>query len=175
MNLWLGIAGVVTIVLFVVVGAFIITGPERIWNRFGPPDLGEISFETLKRRSTPNDALACPTDLCSAKSDIIPPLFSVSAGDLQLAFSNVIASEKRVTKVEATDRDRRDRTERYIQRSRLMGFPDTIVVQFFERPGGRSTLALYSRSQLGKSDFGVNRARIARWLEKLTMRAPVSN
>ena len=99
----------------------------------------------------------------------------MSAGDLQLAFSNVIASEKRVTKVEATDRDRRDRTERYIQRSRLMGFPDTIVVQFFERPGGRSSLALYSRSQLGKSDFGVNRARIARWLEKLTMRAPVSN
>ena len=99
-------------------------------------------------------------------------MFSVSAGDLQLAFSNVIASEERVTKVEATDRDR---TERYIQRSRLMGFPDTIVVRFFERPGGLSTLALYSRSQLGKSDFGVNRARIARWLEKLTMQAPVSN
>src|SRR6516165_742003 len=32
------------------------TGPERIWNIFGPPDLGAISFETLKRRSTPNDA-----------------------------------------------------------------------------------------------------------------------
>jgi len=172
MNLWLGIAGVVTFALFALVGTFIITGPERIWNIFGPPDLGAISFETLKRRSTPNDALACPTDLCSAKSDIIPPLFSVSAGDLQLAFSNVIASEERVTKVESTDRDR---TERYIQRSRLMGFPDTIVVRFFERPGGRSTLALYSRSQLGKSDFGVNRARIARWLEKLTMQAPVSN
>jgi uncharacterized protein (DUF1499 family) len=56
-----------------------------------------------------------------------------------------------------------------------MGFPDTVVVRFFKRPGGRSTLALYSRSQLGKSDFGVNRARIARWLEKLTMQAPVSN
>jgi len=172
MNFWLGIAGVVTLALLALVGTFIITGPERIWNIFGPPDLGAISFETLKRRSTPNDALACQTDLCSAKSDIIPPLFSVSAGELQLAFSNVIASEERVTKVEAPDRDR---TERYIQRSRLMGFPDTIVVRFFERPGGRSTLALYSRSQLGRSDFGVNRARIARWLEKLTMQAPVSN
>ena len=172
MNFWLGIVGVVTLVLLAMVGTFIIIGPERIWNIFGPPDLGEISFETLKRRSTPNDALACPTDLCSAKSDIIPQLFFVSASELQLAFGNVIASEERVTKVEAADRDR---TERYIQRSRLMGFPDTIVVQFFERPGGRSTLALYSRSQMGKSDFGVNRARIARWLEKLTMRAPVSN
>ena len=130
MNFWSGLAAVATLVLLGMVAAFIIMGPERIGNLFGPPDLGAISFETLKRRSTPNDALACPTDICGAKSDIIPPLFSVSAGDLQLAFSNVIGSEERVTKVEATDRDR---TERYIQRSRLMGFPDTIVVRFFER------------------------------------------
>ena len=162
MNFWLGIVAVVTLVVLAMVGAFIIIGPERVWSLFGPPDLGGISFETLQRRSTPNDALGCPTELCSAKSDIVPPLFSANASDLQLAFSNVIASEGRVTKVEGADRDR---TERYIQRSRLMGFPDTIVVRFFERPGGQSTLALYSRSQLGKSDFGVNRARIARWLE----------
>jgi uncharacterized protein (DUF1499 family) len=171
MNLWLGIAAVVTLALLAAVGAFVIIGPERIWNLFGPPDLGEVSFETLQRRSTPNDALACPTELCSANSDIVPPLFSVSASDLQLAFGKVIASEQRVTKVEANDRDK---TERYIQRSRLMGFPDTIVVRFLERPEGRSTLALYSRSQLGRGDFGVNRARIERWLEKLAVEAPVS-
>ena len=171
MNLWLGIAAVVTIVLLAMVGAFVIVGPERIWNLFGPPDLGGVSFETLQRRSTPNDALACPTNLCSAKSDIVPPLFSLSASDLQRAFGRVIASEERVTKVEATARYN---TERYIQRSRLMGFPDTVVVWFLERPEGRSTLALYSRSQLGRGDFGVNGARIERWLEKLAIEAPVS-
>jgi uncharacterized protein (DUF1499 family) len=32
----------------------------------------------------------------------------------------------------------------------------------------RSTLAIYSRSQLGRSDLGVNLARIERWLDKLT-------
>jgi uncharacterized protein (DUF1499 family) len=169
MNLWSGIAAVVTLALLAAVGAFVIIGPERIWNLFGPPDLGEVSFETLQRRSMPNDALACPTELCSANSDIVPPLFSLSASDLQLAFTKVIASEQRVTKVEANDR-----AERYIQRSRLMGFPDTIVVRFLERPEGRSTLALYSRSQLGRGDFGVNRARIERWLEKLAVEAPVS-
>jgi uncharacterized protein (DUF1499 family) len=91
--------------------------------------------------------------------------------DLRLAFRKVIASEDRVVLVEAIDQDM---SERYIQRSRLMGFPDTIVVRFFERPAGQSTLALYSRSQLGKGDLGVNRARIERWLEKLTMQAPTS-
>jgi uncharacterized protein (DUF1499 family) len=171
MNFWLSVASVVTLVLLAMVGAFIIVGPERVWSLFGPPDLGEISFETLQRRSTPNDALACPTELCGATSDIVSPLFSTSASDLQLAFSKVIASEERVTKVEANDRDR---TERYIQRSRLMGFPDTIVVRFIVRPEGRSTLALYSRSQLGRGDFGVNRARIERWLEKLAKEVPLS-
>jgi uncharacterized protein (DUF1499 family) len=171
MNFWLSIVAVVTLVLLAMVGAFIVIGPERVWSLFGPPDLGGISFETLQRRSTPNDALGCPAELCSAKSDIVPRLFSVSASDLQLAFSKVIASEERVTQVDVNERDR---TERYIQRSRLVGFPDTIVVRFLERPQGRSTLALYSRSQLGRGDLGVNRARIERWLEKLAKEAPLS-
>jgi uncharacterized protein (DUF1499 family) len=171
MNIWLGIAAVVALLLVAMVAAFVLIGPERFWNLFGPPDLGAISFETLKRRSTPNDALACPPDVCSANSDLLPPAFALSAMDLRLAFRKVIASEDRVVLVEATDQDM---SERYIQRSKLMGFPDTIVVRFFERPGGQSTLALYSRSQLGEGDLGVNRARIERWLEKLTMQAPIA-
>ena len=171
MNIWLGMAAVAALLLVAMVAAFVLIGPERFWTLFGPPDLGAISFETLKRRSTPNDALACPPDVCSANSDLLPPVFAVNAKDLQLAFSRVIASEDRVVLVEATDQDT---SERYIQRSRLMGFPDTIVVRFFERPGGQSTLALYSRSQLGRGDLGVNRARIERWLEKLMMQAPTS-
>ena len=171
MNIWLGIAATVTLLLVAMVAAFVLIGPERVWMLFGPPDLGAISFETLKRRSTPNDALACPPDVCSAKSDLLPPVFAVSAMNLRLAFSKVIASEDRVVLVEATDEDT---SERYIQRSRLMGFPDTIVVRFFERPAGQSTLALYSRSQLGMGDLGVNRARIERWLEKLSTHAPIS-
>jgi uncharacterized protein (DUF1499 family) len=171
MNIWLGIAAVMALLLVAMVAAFVLIGPERIWNLFGPSDLGAISFETLKRRSTPNDALACPPDVCSANSDLLPPAFALSAMDLRLAFRKVIASEDRVVLVEATDQDM---SERYIQRSRLMGFPDTIVVRFLERPGGQSTLALYSRSQLGEGDLGVNRARIERWLEKLTMQAPIA-
>ena len=171
MNIWLSIAAAVALLLIAVIGAFVLIGPERFWSLFGPPDLGAISFDTLKRRSTPNDALACPPDVCSANSDLLPPVFAVSAKELRLAFSKVIASEDRVVAVEAIDQDA---SERYIQRSRLMGFPDTIVVRFFERPGGQSTVALYSRSQLGRSDLGVNRARIERWLEKLTMQAAVS-
>jgi hypothetical protein len=52
MNIWLGIAATVALLLVAVVAAFVLIGPERFWNLFGPPDLGPISFETLKRRST---------------------------------------------------------------------------------------------------------------------------
>jgi uncharacterized protein (DUF1499 family) len=52
--------------------------------------------------------------------------------------------------------------DRYVERSALLGFPDTIVVRYIEQSQGRSTLAMYSRSQLGRGDLGVNKARLER-------------
>lgn len=167
MNPWLATAAGAVLLAAVGVAGFLVTGPERVWGLFGPPDLGPVAFETLQRRSTPNDALACPADVCRARADIVPPIFAVGAADLARAFDKAIASEPRLTLVETSGL-----TRRYIQRSRLLGFPDTIVVRFFERPGGHSTLALYSRSQLGKGDLGANRARIERWLADLLQNAP---
>jgi uncharacterized protein (DUF1499 family) len=45
------------------------------------------------------------------------------------------------------------------------------VVQFFDSANGHATLAVYSRSQLGKGDLGVNLARIKRWLALLQQNA----
>jgi uncharacterized protein (DUF1499 family) len=153
------------------IAAFFLGGRERIWSLFGSPDLGSIHFETLARRTTPNDALACPPGICQAQSDVTPPEYAVSAADLRLAVAKAISAEPRLTAVASDDSTMIDR---YIQRSALMRFPDTIVVQFFDRPGGRSTLALYSRSQLGHGDMGVNRARLERWLAKLGEIVPVA-
>lgn len=170
MNAWFGIAAGLTLLVGIAVATFFLVGPERVWSLCGPADLGPVSFESLQRRATPNDALACPPDICRAQSDLLPPVFAFGAVELSRAFDKAIASEPRLTLVETTDQGA---SRRYIQRSRLMGFPDTVVIRFFERPDGRSTLALYSRSQLGKGDLGVNRARIERWLEKLRRVAPV--
>lgn len=147
-----------------VVLVFLLMGPERVWRLAGQPDLGPVSFEQLERRDTLNDALACPSDVCSAKADVAAVRYPVSAAELRHAFAKVIASEPRVTTVDSDDATM---TDRYIQRTRWLGFPDTVVVQFFDRPGGQSTLAIYSRSQLGESDLGANRTRIERWLARL--------
>lgn len=151
--------------------AFFLAGPARIWSLFGPADLGPVEFETLVRRTTPNDALACPPGICQAQSDVAPPAYAVAAADLRAAFAKVISSEPRITAVASDDTEMIDR---YIQRSALMHYPDTIVVKFFDLPEGRSTIALYSRSQLGHGDMGVNRARIERWLAKLGEAVPVA-
>jgi hypothetical protein len=55
-----------------------------------------------------------------------------------------------------------DRMVTYVTRSRIMGFPDyTTVRQVGEM------LEIYGRLRFGRSDLGVNAARIDRWLGRL--------
>ena len=54
----------------------------------------------------------------------------------------------------------------WVVRSRLMNFPDIVVAEVVARPGGAG-LWLHSRSLLGWSDMGVNRARVGAWLAAL--------
>src|SRR5262245_28330321 len=105
----------------IVIAAFALIGPERVWALFGPADLGPVSFSALERRETPNDALACPPDICRAQSDLAPPVYAVSAEELRAALGWVIASEPRVTRVATEDAPM---VERYVERSALLGFPD---------------------------------------------------
>ena len=166
----LTIFAVAAVVAVIAASVILMFGPEWVWSFFGPPDLGPVAFETLERRTTPNDALVCPPHLCLARSEFVPPLFAVDANGLRAAMAKVIASEPRIALVHTDDMTL---TERYVQRSRLLGFPDTVVVRYIERSKGRSTLAMYSRSQLGRSDLGVNKARLERWLGKLRQVVPV--
>ncbi len=106
-----------------------------------------------------------PPAFCAARSDLTPPVYAVPAQQLRTAFATMIASEPRVVRVASDDAAM---TERYVQRTEWLGFPDTIAVRFLDRPNETSTLALYSRSKFGEGDLGVNRARIERWLAKLS-------
>jgi uncharacterized protein (DUF1499 family) len=129
-------------------------------------DLGPVSFPTLVRRATPNDALACPADGCGgAKADLQAPTFPVPASELRGRLEAVVRGEPRTSHIPGgTDDDRR---VRLMQKSAVLRFPDIIDVEIIAVDSARSTVALYSRSVIGISDFGVNRARLARWLDAL--------
>jgi uncharacterized protein (DUF1499 family) len=53
-----------------------------------------------------------------------------------------------------------------VVRSALMNYPDIVIAEAAAVEGGTG-LWLYSRSLIGWSDMGVNRARVMAWLEAL--------
>jgi uncharacterized protein (DUF1499 family) len=125
-------------------------------------DIDRVTWTTLTRHKTPNDALACQATLCpNAKPDLEPRIYPLEPSAL-LARLREIARAHPGTRELSCAPDC-DRIARFVQRTRLMRFPDTIDIEAFPAPGG-STLAIYSRSLIGRRDFGVNRARVERWL-----------
>jgi uncharacterized protein (DUF1499 family) len=136
---------------------------DTIWSAiFGNPDLGPVTFPTLVRRRSPNDALVCPRTLCSsATPDREPPIFPLPAARLRAIVDEVLARQPRTTVLE------QGRQARYLVRSPILRFPDTVNVEVVDLGAGRATVALYSRSQIGRGDLGANRRRLERWLARI--------
>jgi uncharacterized protein (DUF1499 family) len=142
---------------------------------FGPPDLGPVDFGTMARRRRPNDALACPAGLCDrAEPDFSPPVFALSEDELRERLTAAILREPGVTPVYRDARPGLPAQDRYVARSALMSYPDTIDVRYVPLAENRATLALYSRSQIGIRDFGVNLARVRRWTDPAFIGAEVA-
>ena len=55
----------------------------------------------------------------------------------------------------------------YIARTRLMRYPDFVSFRLEPSEDGGTHLAAFSRSRFGRSDRGVNAARLRRWLRGL--------
>lgn len=126
-------------------------------------DVGSMDLRSFDRATSPNDALACPAGRCKAKGDIESPVFPVALNSLMAHAKRVISEQPR-TRLIASD----DQLEQlvFVQRSRFLGFPDTIWIQGLTIKAG-SSLIIYSRSNYGYSDFGVNRERVRAWLDDI--------
>jgi uncharacterized protein (DUF1499 family) len=126
-----------------------------------------IDFATLQRSPTPNQDLLCPAAMCTTQTDGVAPVYNVPVTKLQVAWDQMLAEQPRV---EVQRRDITNMQIDYVQRSRLLRFPDLITVRFVPVDDTHSTLAIYSRSVYGKGDLGVNRARVEEWLARLKSR-----
>lgn len=127
-------------------------------------DTALVDFATLTRSMTPNDSLACPAEFCSAKVDFVTQAVPLSAPELAAKVVTVIGAEPRT---ELAMKDAGGLRLVFVQRSRLFRFPDTVNVAIAPVDVGHATIAVYSRSNYGYGDLGVNRARVADWLAKL--------
>lgn len=137
---------------------------EQVWEIVGgPADQGPVDFATLSPPETHNRYLVCPKALC-AKADAEAPVFALPAEALRDALRAALSAEADLS----APIPESALSERYVQRTPIMRFPDTIAVRYIPLTDGASTLALYSRSLLGNDDRGVNRERVERWLARLS-------
>ncbi len=130
-----------------------------------------IDFGTLVLSWRPNQFLVLPPGFTSvAKPHAASPVFAAKPDAVLAALKQVALAEPR-TSVRADDPGAHEIV--FVQRSRIFGFPDVITAQVKPVAGGTG-LAVLSRAKYGIRDFGVNRARVERWLEKLRGRLPAA-
>ena len=130
-------------------------------------DVATIDFATLALTDKPNQHLLCPADFCAAEAQEVSPLVDLPLDELRTRWDAVIAAQERVT-VLAESNGQID----YVQRTAIVRYPDIITVRFIALTPSQSTLAIYSRSIFGTSDFGGNRGRVDAWLAALEGQTP---
>jgi uncharacterized protein (DUF1499 family) len=123
-----------------------------------------LDFHKLRLGWRPNQFLMLPAGFqAAAKPHATSPVFAASPHAVLDTLKTIALAEPRTT-LKADDAVARQLA--FVQRSKTFGFPDEIAVEAVPVAAG-TALAAYSRARIGIRDFGVNRARIERWTDKL--------
>jgi hypothetical protein len=140
----------------------------------GLPVPPPMDFSALVRPATPNSALAGPAvpGPHAGAPDIVTPVYPVPAARLFAAVRAVAAGQPRIFPAAAYP----ERGQlHWVARSAVFNFPDLVTAQVVAEGADASVLVLYSRSVYGRSDLGVNLARLRVWLAALnTMLVPTT-
>jgi uncharacterized protein (DUF1499 family) len=131
-------------------------------SRLAQDEVIDFAARGSARRS--NVFAICPSGYCTPPGDMASPVFAMGWERLREYWREMIAVQ---SGVETIGWDARRRRATYIQRSEIFHFPDIVTVEFVDLGGGRSSLAIDSRSRYGKGDLGVNRRRVTAWMAVL--------
>lgn len=128
----------------------------------GIPPQGPVDFATLVLPPSPNTCLLTPVTAPGMGHLHRDPL-PATADAVLAAIRATAAAQPRTWPL--ADFAARGQAQ-WVVRSRIMNYPDIIAAE--AAPAGAGTgLWLYSRSLIGWSDFGVNRARVLAWLAEI--------
>jgi len=123
-----------------------------------------VDFAQLQLTGSTNRHLVCPPDLCGADPQAFSPVFDMPPALLRERWRAVVAARPRVELLAEYDGGMQID---YVARTARFRFPDIVTVRFIPVPPAQSTIAIYSRSLYGRSDLGMNRARVESWLSAL--------
>ena len=136
-------------VLYLLVALCILLAGILLWVRVAPSDLAQWHVDplTVADPATPNWARIAAGEILAPAGTLAARIEAALAGEAQVALLAGSLADGWAT---------------YIQRSRLMGYPDYLSIRILPAGDGQETLAVLSRSRFGQSDLGVNAARLAR-------------
>ncbi|MEM6464123.1 MAG: DUF1499 domain-containing protein [Pseudomonadota bacterium] len=159
------VAALVAAVIVVAAVVFLAVGRERSWQMIaGSADRGRFDLAEVKRSPTANDALACTPGLRD-DCDFELPRFDAAPSDL----ADRIALQ--IETVDPLARRVDDRSDighlRYVTYSPNMRFPDLVNIEIVPVDEDRVGVVAYAHAQLGRLDFGANRARLERYFDGL--------
>lgn len=116
--------------------------------------------ETIK----PHSYRVAPPGLNGERVDMASPVYSANPTLMAKAFDDFVLRQAKTIRIAGSPEEG---WMTYVQRTPSLSFPDYISVKFFDLQGGKSTIAVYSRSRYGYSDQGVNEARVSLWIGTL--------
>lgn len=157
-----------TLLAIVAIGVIIFAADrDGFWRRLaGDPDLGQTDFSTLKPNRKPNEGLATSEGYCPHRQpDIISPEYALPAAELAKKLDEKVSGDPLIERVD----DGSDPHKlRFVTRTPLMHFPDTMSVDVIPISKSKSTIAIHAKAQIGHSDFGNNLHRVKSWLKLLS-------
>ena len=116
----------------------------------------KIDFKNFDAPKLSNAVLACPRGWCGGAESIQTVTYDISKESLFLAAKGVVRALPRVTFLHS-DESRLQIVA--VQRSKLIGFPDTFWLQVVDVKDRVSSI-IFSRSNYGSWDAGVNLKRV---------------
>lgn len=152
---------------WVVLAVILLAAGAMIYVRVAPldPDSWHVDPVTAPTPETPNSFRVLAPGATPGPEEMVSPVYAVPPAELMQAFDRMALAQPRTERLAGTPDGQGFVT--YVQRTALVAYPDYISVRAVPAGEGGSALVILSRSRFGKSDLGVNRARITQWLEAL--------
>lgn len=148
----------IALAVFFITAAFVFR--ELIYTQlFGEPDQGRSALDSLERTTSPNTYLMANEAGTSAKPDASALLLRTTPATALDAAAEALSA---LVETRRVDDGSDERYRRFLVRTSIMRYPDTVEFWAAPAPGKRGLInfSAYSRSQIGHSDLGANKARI---------------
>lgn len=124
-----------------------------------------VDFATLKLKTSPNQFLMAPENTClEAKAMKVSPTLPYSARELYLKIRDIASKDSTWRLVKEDESEMR---LKFVVVTKLCKFKDDVDIVVNSQDISESTISVYSRSRVGKSDLGANEKRVDRLIASL--------